>query len=199
MIRRAGQGRLPIFGGNLLESSRNLIGYLSATAFMRRGRPQRGKLVAVHPRLSLTGIKADEWVPIRPGTYVALALGMANVIIAENLYDSAFVADWSVGFEEYKSYVQQFTPKQTEAITGVPAHLIQDAARMFASSKASSIMTSASPTVHHTNGVQNHRAIIMLSGLTGNFDAPGGNYIVPETWIHVNTAYNSRRTARRER
>lgn len=63
---------------------------------------------------------------------------------------------------------------------------------MFAISEASTIMTSASPTVHHTNGVQNHRAITALSGLTGNFDAPGGNHVVPETWLHVNTGITTR-------
>ena len=68
---------------------------------MRRGRPQRGKLVAVHPRLSLTGVKADEWVPIRPGTYAALALGMANVIINSGLYDADFVRDFTFGFEDF--------------------------------------------------------------------------------------------------
>ena len=90
------------FGGNLLESSRNLIGYLGGTAFMRRGRPQRGKLVTVHPRLSITGIKADEWIPIRPGTYGALALGMANVILNSKLYDEDFVRDYTFGFEDFE-------------------------------------------------------------------------------------------------
>lgn len=90
------------FGGNLLESSRNVISYLGSLAFMRRGRPQRGKLVAVHPRLALTGLKADEWIPVRPGAYAALALGMANVIINSQLYDEAFVRDFTFGFEDFE-------------------------------------------------------------------------------------------------
>ena len=150
------------------------------------------KIIEVSPMVTHQTRYADIHLGLRPGTDGALALGMANVIISENLYDSAFVEQWTVGFEAYKNYAQQFSLSKTEAITGVPAHLIQAAARMFACSQASAIMTSASPTVHHTNGVQNHRAIICLSGLTGNYDAPGGNYVVPETWIHVNTAYQSR-------
>jgi len=121
------------FGGNLLESSHHVIGYLAAAAFMRRGRPDRGKLVAVHPRLALTGIKADEWVPIRPGTYAALALGMANVMITSGLYDEDFVRDFTFGFEDFedaagnphrgfKSLVlEQYTLERVEFITGVPA------------------------------------------------------------------------------
>ena len=89
------------FGSNLLEASRHVIGYLGSMAFMRRGRPQRGKLVSVHPRMSLTGVKADEWVPIRPGTYAALALGMANVIINSGLYDADYLRDFSYGFEDF--------------------------------------------------------------------------------------------------
>jgi len=45
-------------------------------------------------------------------------------------------------------------------------------------------MTSASPTTHHVNGFQNHRALVLLPGLTGNFDVPGGNYVEPHTYIH---------------
>lgn len=135
---------------------------------------------------------ADYRLALRPGTDGALALGMAHVIIFEDLYDKDFIAGWTKGFEEYREYVKQFTPENTESITGVPAHLIQAAARMFATSNTSCIMTSASPTVHHTNGVQNHRAIIALSGLTGNFDIPGGNYVIPETWLHASTGFKTR-------
>jgi len=150
------------------------------------------KIIEVSPVVTHTTRYADIRLGLRPGTDGALALGMANVIIEEDLYDKDFVAKWTLGFDEYKAYVKNYTPEKTEAITTVPAALIRDAARLFAKSKASSIMTSASPTVHHTNGVQNHRAIICLSGLTGNFDTPGGNYVVPESWVHVATGVPTR-------
>jgi anaerobic selenocysteine-containing dehydrogenase len=150
------------------------------------------KIIEVSPMVTHQTRFADIHLALRPGTDGALALGMANVIISENLHDANFVANWTEGFEEYKAYVKEFTLEKTESITGVPAHLIQAAARLYATSKPASIMTSASPTVHHTNGVQNHRAVICLCGLTGNFDVPGGNYIVPETWVHVNTGYKTR-------
>jgi anaerobic selenocysteine-containing dehydrogenase len=128
-----GAGYVMTFGGNMLESSRYVIGYLGSLAFMRRGRPKRGKLVAVHPRLSLTGVKADEWIPIRPGTYGALALGMANVIINSGLHDEKFVRDFTFGFEDFEDdrgrphtgfkrlVLEQYPLDRVESITGVPA------------------------------------------------------------------------------
>lgn len=150
------------------------------------------KIIEVSPVVTHQTRYSDIWLGLRPGTDGALALGMAHVIIRENLFDKDFVSRWTLGFDEYKTYVQQFTPEQTQRITGVPADTIVAAARLFAGSRAACIMTSASPTVHHTNGVQNHRAIICLSGLTGNFDVPGGNYVMPESWLHVSTAIPTR-------
>ncbi len=150
------------------------------------------KIIEVSPMVTHMTRFTDMRLGLRPGTDGALALGMANVIIGENLHDAEFVAQWTKGFDAYREYVKEFTLEKTQEITGVPAHLIQAAARMYAKAKAACIMTSASPTVHHTNGVQNHRAIISLCGLTGNYDAPGGNYVVPETWVHVNTGYRTR-------
>ncbi|MGW8192685.1 MAG: molybdopterin-containing oxidoreductase family protein [Desulforhopalus sp.] len=150
------------------------------------------KIIEVNPTTTHLSRYADLRLHLRPGTDGALALGMAQVIIEEHLYDQKFVADWSEGFDQFKAYVKRFSPEDAAKITGVPADLIRRAARLFAASQGSSIMTSASPTVHHTNGVQNHRAIICLSGLTGNYDAPGGNHVVPETWLHVGCAAQTR-------
>ena len=150
------------------------------------------KIIEVSPIVTHTTRYADIRLGLRPGTDGALALGMANVIIEEDLYDKKFISQWALGFDDYKAYAARFTPEEVESITGVPAALMVKAARMFAKAKGASIMTGASPTVHHTNGVQNHRALTCLSGLTGNFDAPGGNYVVPESWAHVSSALRTR-------
>ena len=150
------------------------------------------RIIEVSPIVTHTTRYADIRLGLRPGTDGALALGMAHVIINEDLYDKKFVDQWTRGFADYRAYVQNFSPRTVETITGVPADLIIQAARLFAQAKPSCIMTGASPTVHHTNGVQNHRALICLSGLTGNFDIPGGNYVVPESWNHVNTGVVTR-------
>ena len=154
---------------------------------------ERGaKLIDVGPLLTPLASRADIHLRLRPGTSGALALGMANVIIEEGLYDREFVESRTLGFEEYRSYVGEFPPATTERITGVPAKKIVEAARLYATSKPAAMVGSASVTVHHTNGVQNHRAITALIGLTGNFDRKGGNHVVPSSYYHRPTGLKHR-------
>jgi anaerobic selenocysteine-containing dehydrogenase len=175
------------FGGNLLESSRNVIAALGSVAFMRRGRPQRGKLVAVHPRLGLTGMKADEWIPIRPGTYGALALGMANVIINSNLYDQAFVRDFTFGFEDFsdaagnphqgfKRFVlENYDIDRVAMITGVPSEVIARLAGEFATNRpAVAILPAEHGELTSGNSLHTALAIHALNALVGSIDTQGG-------------------------
>jgi anaerobic selenocysteine-containing dehydrogenase len=175
------------FGGNLLESSRNVIAYLGAAAFMRRGRPQRGKLVAIHPRLSLTGAKADEWVPLRPGTYAALALGIANVIINSELYDENFIRNFTFGFEDFedadgvlhqgfKSLVlQEYTLERVSKITGVPTETIARLAGEFATNRpAVAVLPAEIGELNSGNSLYTALAIHALNALVGSIDNPGG-------------------------
>ncbi len=150
-----------------------------------KGKERGMKLIVVDPRKTPTTALADIHLQLRPGTDGALALSMAHIIINEKLYDKDFVARYTYGFDEYKEYVQLFTPEKGEELTGVPAGDIRDAARMYASIKPAAIMPSASPVVHHTNGVQNYRAVFSLVGLTGNYDISGGNLVVPTSFIHA--------------
>ena len=154
---------------------------------------ERGaKLIDVGPLLTPLAARADVHLRLRPGTSGALALGMANVIISEGLYDKEFVENWTLGFEEYKSYVKGFSLAETERITGVPAEKIVRAARLYATLRPAAMTGSASVTVHHTNGVQNHRAVTALIGLTGNFDRKGGNHVVPSSYYHQPTGLKHR-------
>jgi anaerobic selenocysteine-containing dehydrogenase len=162
--------------------------FYTNTSIVRRwldARERGLKIIEVGPLITPLTQHADFHLRIRPGTSGALALGMAHVMIEEGLYDREFVSRWTRGFEEYRDYVRQFPPQAAEEITGVPAGQIIGAARLFATTKPAALATSASPTVHHTNGLQNHRAIISLIGLTGNFDVKGGNYVVPPAYLYV--------------
>jgi len=145
-------------------------------------------LIVVDPRLSPTAALADLHLKLRPGTDGALALAMAHVIIEEGLYDLEFVARWTRGFEEFRAYAAQFSPPTAEGITGVPASLIAEAARLYATTKPAALMTSAAPVVQNTNGLQNQRAAVCLVALTGNFDVPGGNVVAPSAWLEVSGA-----------
>ena len=143
------------------------------------------KIIEVGPLITPLTSHAHIHLRIRPGTSGALALGMARVIIEEGLFDRDFVKDWSVGFEEYRAYVRQFPPHVTEQITGVSAALIKEAARLYATTKPAGMLNGPNATVHHTNGIQNHRALTALIGLTGNFDREGGNYVLPPSYLYV--------------
>ena len=143
------------------------------------------KVIEVGPLITPLTSHADIHLRIRPGTSGALALSMAHVIIEEGLFDREFIEQWTVGFEAYKAYARDFAPEVAETITGVPAGLIREAARLYATTKPAGLMTGPNATVHHTNGIQNHRAITALIGLTGNFDCEGGNYVAPPSYLYV--------------
>lgn len=157
-----------------------------------KGKERGMKLIVVDPRKTPTTALADIHLQLRPGTDGALALSMANVIISEKLYDQDFVSNYTYGFDEYREYVQFFTPDKGEELTGVPANMIRDAARMYASIKPAAIMPSASPVVHHTNGIQNYRAVFSLAGLMANYDVKGGNIIILPSFLHSIGRFPSR-------
>lgn len=162
--------------------------FYSNTAVVRKfldARERGMKVIEVGPLITPLSAHSDIHLRMRPGTSGALALGLANVIIEEGLHDREFVENWTLGFEKYRSYVRDFSPKVTEDITGVPSDRIIEAAKLFARTKPAAILSGANATVHHTNGLQNHRALTALIGLTGNFDREGGNYVVPPTYLYV--------------
>lgn len=144
------------------------------------------RIIDVDPRRTVTAHDADIHLQLIPGTDGALALSMAQVIIEENLYGKEFVDKYVYGFEEYREYVQQFTPEKAEKITGVPAGKIRLAARTYAGNGPAGLMFSASPVVHHINGVQNYRAVFALIALTGNYDIEGGNRTQPGPFSPAN-------------
>jgi len=143
------------------------------------------KFISVDPRVSAFAEKADLHLQLRPGTDGALALGMIKVFIEENLIDHSFVDQWTVGFDELCDYLDEYSLDWAEEMTGVPKEKIREAARLYGMTKPASLMTSASATTHHINGFQNQRALLLLPGLTGNFDVPGGNFVEPQTYQHV--------------
>lgn len=139
-------------------------------------------LIVVDPRITPLTQKADLHLRVFPGTDGALALGMAKVILEENLEDKEFVEKYVQGLEEFKEYLSTIDLEDIEKITRVKVEDIIKAARLYGSIKPASIMTSAAPVVHHVNGVQNSRALMSLVALTGNFDIKGGNIALVENY-----------------
>jgi len=162
------------FGGSFLEAWRPTVLLLRSYGHMRRGRPVRFKLVYVDSRFSVTAAKADEWIPIRPGTDGALALAMAHVIIKDKLYDQEFVENHTHGFEEWSRLVlAEYPPEWAAKETGVPADTIVRLAREFATTKPA-IAAGARGTSMQPYGVYTRTAIHALNALVGSIDVPGG-------------------------
>lgn len=163
------------FNYPLLESAQPTVRLLGAYSFMRRGRPgDRTHIVQIEPRLSVTGIKADEWVPIKPGTEGLLALGLAWVIIFEHLYDKAFVAQHCHGFEEWSQAVlQDYSPEKVAPLTGVSERTITRLAREFADTSPA-LALCGDAVGEQTNGLASQLAIHSLNALVGSIDVPGG-------------------------
>ncbi|MCG8342025.1 MAG: molybdopterin-dependent oxidoreductase, partial [Chlorobiales bacterium] len=91
-------------------------------------------LIVIDPRRIREAEMADIWLPIRPGTDVALMLGWLRIIIEEKLYDRHFVEQWTAGFEALKRAVSGYTPDRVAKITWLDPGLILKSARCYATS-----------------------------------------------------------------
>ena len=165
------------FSAGIVESERPLARNLHLWGELRRGTPNRTKVVAFDPRYSVTACRADEWVPINPGTEGALAMAVAHVIIGEGLYDptSDFITKHTDGFDKYRTVVmaQRFSPEFVAEIAGVEADTIRRIAKEFARSKPA-IAWSGEAATSWPYGTFASHAIYCLNALVGSIDVPGG-------------------------
>jgi len=165
-----------ISGANRLESF-----ITPDTMDMVESLAKKTKLVYLDPRYTVTAAKADFWLPIRPGTDMAFALAMINVIIAEDLHDHEFVADYTHGFDELAAHVRPYTPQWAEQETGIPAGDIYRVAREFAAAAPRCLYYGGRRTSWFDNDTQFRRCIGIVNAIVGNWDRPGG--VVPKRKI----------------
>ncbi len=134
------------------------------------------KVTVLDPRYTVTASKAHLWIPIKPGTDLAFALAMINVIITQNLYDKGFVKDYTVGFEELKEFIKPYTPKWASKITEVPVATIEKVAKEFATLKPSVIATHKRDAggPNYANSWRLSHAQVILMALVGSIDRRGG-------------------------
>ncbi|MBW2408661.1 MAG: molybdopterin-dependent oxidoreductase [Deltaproteobacteria bacterium] len=135
-----------------------------------------GKLIVVDPVQSRLTAKAHHWLQVRPGTDLALALGMLHVIVNENLYDRNFIDRFTIGFDRLTEHVRQYSPDRVSKITWVPSRDIAEAARCYARAKSACIQW-GNAVDHGVNSFQTARALSMLKAITGNLDVPGGDLV----------------------
>ncbi|MCY1268877.1 Dimethyl sulfoxide reductase DmsA [compost metagenome] len=114
-----------IWGGNPIAS--NLHFWTRVQQAKRRG----ARLIAIDPYRSLTAEKCHQHIALLPGTDAALALGMMHVLIAENLLDEDYIAEHTLGFEQLKERVQDWTPERTAQTCGISAEEVLQLAREY--------------------------------------------------------------------
>ena len=158
--------------------------YLSAKG-VEAAKARGMKVVVIDPRITPAADKlADVHLRIKPGTDCALALGLARELIVNDWVDHDYIEQNVYGYEEYKAYVMDFTPERVETITDVPAHQLRLVARMIHDHMPMALNQSGAAMVHHTNGMQTHRAVMALSAIMGTYDRPGGQIPAPLTYAH---------------
>lgn len=133
------------------------------------------KMIVVDPRCTETAELADIHLQIRPGTDGALALGFHHLIFENGWQDQVFLDEWANGLDAFCDYIREFTPSRVAEICGIQEADLRAAVEMFATTLPSQIAMSPTSTVQHSNGFQNHRALILLSAVLGMIDREGGN------------------------
>ncbi|MBI2678386.1 MAG: molybdopterin-dependent oxidoreductase [Candidatus Koribacter versatilis] len=141
--------------------------------FIEDARRKGAKLVVIDPYQTRTAKCADWYIPIHPGTDVALALGMMNVIIGEKIYDADYVARHTVGFDELRARVAEYPPEKVAQWTGTAAADIRKLARDYARVRPAAIRVNYG-VQRSENGGAAVRAIAMLPCITGSWKEVGG-------------------------
>jgi thiosulfate reductase/polysulfide reductase chain A len=135
-------------------------------------------LVVVDPRFSVAASKARYWLPIKPGTDIALLLAWMHVIITEGRFDRDYVENHTVGFDRLRQHVAETTPEWAHVRTGLDPQLIRDSARVIAAARPASLIHPGRRATWYGDDTQRARAMAILAGLLGSFGRRGG-YIQP--------------------
>ena len=135
------------------------------------------RMVVIDPRLTATASKADEWLAIRPGTDMALALGLIHEIFATGQHDQAFCEDWVQGWAMWRDFVnaQGYSAEWAASITDLDVTTIRTLATAIASADGCMIFASRGVN-QHSNSVQTNRVLMFLAAMTGNWGRRGGGY-----------------------
>ncbi|HEX8811901.1 MAG TPA: molybdopterin-dependent oxidoreductase, partial [Terracidiphilus sp.] len=151
--------------------------------FVEQARRNGARLIVIDPYKTRTAALADWHIAIRPGTDVALALGMMHVILREGLEDRAYIEQMTQGFPELSERVREYTPERVAAWTGMTASEVEQLAREYATTKPAALRLNYG-VQRGENGGAAVRAIAMLPALTGAWKHRGGG-----GWLSTSGAF----------
>ncbi len=163
---------LTLIGSHLGENMHNTQVQEFAQAIARHA-----TIICVDPRYSTAASKAKHWLPIRPGTDLALVLAWMHVLVNEGLYDREFVAKHGHGFDRFAASLAGSTPEWAEKETGIAAGLIRATAREMASHRPASFVHPGRRVNWNGDDAQRARAVALLNALLGNWGRQGGLYL----------------------
>jgi len=161
-----------IWGMNPAESDNSLL-WRTVLDYTRQG----GNLIVIDPRQTRTARRASTWLPLRPGSDAALAMGLLHIIIVEKLYNEPFVKQWCTGFDELVAQVEPYTPQFVADATGLTPETIVETACSYARVSPASIITGRGIDQIGPNSLPTHRAIACLRAITGSVDLPGAAHL----------------------
>ncbi|QSX33159.1 thiosulfate reductase PhsA [Shewanella avicenniae] len=160
------------FGHNLYEG----INMSETRGLMKAQMEKSAKLVVFDPRFSVVASKADEWYPVKPGSDIAIALALNHVLIADNLYDKAFVERYVAGFEQFAAQMRDYTPEWAASLTDVSAKDIRRIAHELAKAAPHAVVDFGHRNTFTPEEFELRRAIYAANVLIGNFERKGGIY-----------------------
>ncbi len=160
--------KLIIFWGiNALET--NMHQALLAEAARKEG----AKIIAIDVHRNKTAKWVDDFYMILPGSDGALALGIAHIILRDNLENKEFLKKYSFGFDEFRKKAHEYPPDKVAGITGLSKERIEHLAKLYAETKPS-FLRIGNGLQHHKNGGINTWLISLLPALTGAWSDKGG-------------------------
>lgn len=134
-------------------------------------------IITVDPRFSVAASKSRYWLPIKPGTDLALLLAWMHVLITENLYDREYVARYAMGLDRLARHVAPFTPEWAYPRTGIEPAVIRETAHVMAGARPAALVHPGRHVTWYGDDAQRSRAIAMLNALLGSWGRRGGFYI----------------------
>ncbi|HCY77352.1 MAG TPA: nitrate reductase [Ignavibacteriales bacterium] len=134
-------------------------------------------IIVVDPRFSVAASKAKYYLPIKPGTDMALLLAWMSVIVNEKLYDADYISKYGNGFEQFAAEVSQYTPEWAYIETGIDPELIRETAREMVRYKPATLIHPGRHATWYGDDAQRSRAIALLNALMGSWGRKGGFYV----------------------
>jgi len=156
-----------LWGTNTLTSNPHLW------PFVLQARERGAHVVAIDPLRTRTAAQCDQWIPIRPGTDAALALGMMHVLFDRGLEDRDFLTRHTIGEAELRARVREYPPEQVAQTTGIPVEVIVGLAERYGRARAAFVRVNYG-LQRHAGGGMAVRTIACLPAITGHWRRPGG-------------------------